>query len=316
MNSSHGLNSARAPDAAQSAHICEPCTAVGKISLLVLTYNWPAALTQVLASVAAQRRLPDEILIVDDGSGDETARVVRDFQSRLSVPVHHLWQEDRGFRAARARNLGIAASRGDYVVMIDGDMILHPCFLQDHLALSKPGAFLQGGRIKATAVESQRLLAGGRPVFRPWSAADFDHFDGSRRWYAFRQPLLARCKAWSGNRGRIMSCNMSFWRQDLLRVNGFDERMDGYGAEDCELAARLHYAGVQQRALKWAGLAVHLWHPSRAAADVNSADLPNNQLLRQTHASRQQRCEHGVDGHTDFLTGTHADHLRPSGLSS
>ena len=84
-----------------------------KISLVILTYNWPAALDRVLASVAGQRRMPDEVLIADDGSGAATADVVRRWQERLPVPLRHIWQQDQGFRAARCRNLGIAASQGD-----------------------------------------------------------------------------------------------------------------------------------------------------------------------------------------------------------
>jgi len=266
-----------------------------KISLIVLTYNWPGALDRVLASVAAQTCPPDEVIVADDGSGEATREVVQRWSATL--PLRHVWQDDRGFRAARARNRGIAASCGDYVVLIDGDMLLHPAFVADHLAFAARGNFLQGGRIKATAAETVRLLAGGQPVFAPWSPADFSAFDGTRRHYALRAPWLARWKARSRRGGRVMSCNMSFWRDDLLRVNGFDERMEGYGAEDRELAARLGNAGVRRRQLKWAALAVHLEHASRAQPDVDDMSLPNNRLFRDTVEQRIVRCEHGIDGH-------------------
>jgi len=272
-----------------------------KISLAILTYNWPEALERVLESVAVQHRMPDEILIADDGSRPDTAEVVARWQRALPVPVRHLWQEDRGFRAARCRNRAIAASRGDYVILLDGDMILHPEFIGDHERLAEPGFFLQGGRLKATVAESQRLLAGGRPVFAPWAKADFTEFDGTRRLYAFRQPGLARWKARSRNGGRVMSCNMSFWRADLLKVNGFDERMEGYGAEDRELAARLENTGLRRRALKWAALAVHLWHNSRAPPDVDDMSLPNNRLFQATRTQKITRCERGIDGHAELM---------------
>lgn len=90
---------------------------------------------------------------------------------------------------------------------------------------------------------------------------------------------------------------MSFWRDDLLRVNGFDERMEGYGAEDRELAARLGNAGVRRRQLKWAALAVHLEHASRAQPDVDDMSLPNNRLFRDTVEQHITRCERGIDTH-------------------
>ncbi len=268
-----------------------------KVSLIVLTYNWPAALDRVLASVVAQTRLPDEVVVADDGSGEPTRAVIERWAATCPCPLRHVWQEDMGFRAARCRNRGIAASRGDYVILIDGDMLLHPAFVADHLMLAERGFFLQGGRLKATAAETARLLAGRRPVFAPWLAADFHAFDGTNRHYAFHAPLLARWKARQRRGGRVMSCNMSFWRDDLLRVNGFDERMEGYGAEDRELAARLGNAGVRRRQLKWAALAVHLEHASRAQPDVDDMSLPNNRLFRDTVEQHITRCERGIDTH-------------------
>ena len=268
-----------------------------KISLVVLTYNWPGALQRVLESIMAQSTLPDEVVVADDGSRPDTAELVAGFIPKFPVPLRHVWQDDSGFRAARARNRGFAASHGDYIILIDGDMLLHRDFVADHLMLAERGYFLQGGRLKTTEQETARLLAGGKPVFAPWIPADFEVFDGTRRLYAFHQPVLARWKARGRNGGRVMSCNMSFWRDDLLRVNGFDERMEGYGAEDRELAARLDNAGVKRRQLKWAALALHLEHPSRAQPDVNDMTLPNNRLYRDTVEQRITRCERGIDGH-------------------
>jgi len=272
-----------------------------KVSVVVITYNWPEALERVLEGLARQTELPYEVVVADDGSRPDTAALIARLAPTYPVPLRHQWQEDQGFRAARARNRGIAVSRGDYVILLDGDMLVHPRFIADHLMLAERGYFLQGGRLKATPEESQRLLAGGKPVFSPWVQANFDEFDGTRRLYAFRAPLLARWKARSRNGGRVMSCNMSFWRDDLLRVNGFDERMEGYGAEDRELAARLENTGLKRRALKWAALAEHLWHNSRSPPDVDDMDLPNNRLFMATRTDGITWCERGISQHTDLL---------------
>jgi glycosyltransferase involved in cell wall biosynthesis len=268
-----------------------------KVSLIIITYNWPGALERVLRSVAAQTHLPDEVLIADDGSGAQTVAVIDRARAGFPVPLQHIWQDDLGFRAARCRNRGIAASTGDYIVLLDGDMLIHPDFIADHVMLAERGYFLQGGRLKANKAESERLLAGGRPIYAPWVKANFHEFDGTRRLYAFRQPLLARWKASSRSGGRVMSCNMSFWRDDLLRVNGFDERMEGYGAEDRELVVRLENAGLRRRALKWAALAMHLEHRSRAQEQVDDPTLPNNRLLQESIDQHLVRCERGIDQH-------------------
>jgi glycosyltransferase involved in cell wall biosynthesis len=266
-----------------------------RCSLLVLTYEWPAALRLALAGIARQRVLPDEVIVGDDGSGEATRAVIADAARDFPCRLAHVWHEDRGFRAARARNRAIAASRGEYVVIVDGDMLLHPRFVADHLALRAPGHFLVGGRLRAGAAESARLLAGGAPRFAPWMDGEFAVRHEFRRRHALRLPALARLAA--RGRGHVMSCNMSFWREDLVRANGFDERMEGYGSEDLELAARLVNAGVARRQLKYAGLAVHLHHPVRAVGERDDPALPNNRILAETRTQHRTRAPLGIDAH-------------------
>src|SRR5688572_29442064 len=116
-------------------------------TLIIPTYNWPEALAAVLATVRAQRVPPGEVLVADDGSRPETGALVEREARDFPVPLRHLWQEDRGFRKSRILNTAIAAARGEYLIQVDGDMLLHPAFVASHLHFARPGHFLQGGRV-------------------------------------------------------------------------------------------------------------------------------------------------------------------------
>jgi len=276
------------------------------VSVIVLTYNWPAALGLVLRALARQSRLPLEVIVADDGSRPDTRALLLQSACDYPVPLRHAWQEDFGFRASRARNGGILAARGDYVILLDGDMITHPKFIADHLMLAQRGTFVQGTRLRVTAAETTRLLAGGRPRFHPWVDAHFRPRDAlpsqlhyGKRIHALRLPWLARLKARSRRGGHAMSCNMAIWRDDLLRVNGFNEAMEGYGSEDLELAVRLQNAGLRRRQLKFSGLAIHLEHCSRSPGDPDDPLMPNNIILQRTRRERIERCEQGVAQHLD-----------------
>ena len=258
---------------------------------MLITYNWPRALELGLASIAAQSRLPEEVIVTDDGSGADTRAAIERAACGFPCRLAHVWQEDLGFRAARARNRGVAAARGDYVILVDGDMLLHRDFVSDHLALALRGHSLQGSRLDATEAETARLLAGGRPRFSPLMPGRFPPHR------AIRAPWLARIKARSTSGGRIFSCNMSAWRDDLLFVNGFDERFEGYGGEDQELAKRLRHAGIRRRQLKFAGLAIHLHHATRKPDDADDMSLPANRMIAETLSTRRVRCERGIDAH-------------------
>lgn len=258
--------------------------------LVVTTHERPDALGRALHAVAAQSRPPDELIVADDGSGPATAEVVAQHAARSTYPVHHVWQPHAGFRAGRIRNAAVARTHCEYVVLLDGDMIAHPCFIADHLSLARPGHYSQGVRILLDAQATRRMLDSTTPLPGPLSAG----LGGARRAYALRSPRLARfLRAPANALVAIKACNQGFWRRDLLAVNGFDEAFTGWGSEDKELCARLANAGVRHQTLLFAAVAWHLDHPpasrSRAAA--------NRDHWRETVRLRRTRCMAGIDGH-------------------
>ena len=111
-----------------------------------------------MKSALSQTRLPDEIIVADDGSRQETAEVVDFIRRRTSVPVKHSWQPDRGFRAAESRNRALAQAQSDYIVLIDGDMVLDPSFIADHLKIARKGRLIQGSRVILTEDKTQDIL--------------------------------------------------------------------------------------------------------------------------------------------------------------
>jgi glycosyltransferase involved in cell wall biosynthesis len=265
-----------------------------RLSLIVTTYERPEALQAVLASVAAQTgaagAFPDEVIVADDGSGAATRAVIEEFSARAPCPVIHARQEHEGFRVCRARNLAIAHASGEYVVTIDGDMMLHPAFIADHRQAARRGCYVQGTRILADERLTRSLLEGAQPPLTPLSAG----LGGLRRLYAAHLPRASRaCSLLANTFVAVKSCNQGVWREDLERVNGYNEEMTGWGSEDKELAARLAHAGVDRRTLLFAGIAFHLHH----APASRERHAINQSIYRQTLATRLVRAARGLDAH-------------------
>ena len=114
----------------------------GLISLIVTTYNRADALEAVLAALARQTDRQFEAVIADDGSGPATAAVIERWRSRIGLPLSHVWQANRGFRAAEIRNRAILASRGEYCIFLDGDCLVRPDFIARHRRLAERGLSL------------------------------------------------------------------------------------------------------------------------------------------------------------------------------
>jgi glycosyltransferase involved in cell wall biosynthesis len=274
-----------------------------RVTLIITTYNWPAALDLTLQSVARQSLAPAEIIVADDGSGPETEEVVARWQERLSTPLLHMWQADHGFRLARSRNRAIAAACGEYVIIVDGDMILHRHFVADHVRAARHGCFIQGVRLLTGRTTAARMLNQG--------LLDLGFFasDIKRRRHTIRSLLLSRMVFGqrTGQRA-IRGCNQAYWKSDLVRVNGFNEVFVGWGREDNEIAARLYNAGIFRRNLKFQALAIHLHHPLRH----DQMGERNDAILRATIEAGKAWCPVGLNQHLDpAVSGVRRPDPRP-----
>lgn len=260
------------------------------VSLLVSTYRSPRALELSLSSVVRQSHLPDEVLLADDGSGAETRAVVHAAERRLAergVPLRHLWHEDRGFRAGGIRNKALSVATSAYVVQIDGDVILHPRFIEQHVAWARPRYFLCGRRADLTPACTAEIK--GSPTRRErFRARDFE-----RMKYAFYfpplTPLFLRQYARSHIKG-VMGSNISYWLADALRVNGYDEDFEGWGKEDNDFALRLLNSGVRRRTLVGSALQYHLHHRQNDRSRLEE----NTSRLEDVRLSGRTRCANGI----------------------
>ena len=245
------------------------------ISVILTTYKREDALGAVLRGLSRQSDLSFEIIVADDGSGPATRDLVERWTAGLEVPLKHVWQEDRGFRAGEARNRAIVASHGSYCIFLDGDCIPRPDFIAVHRRLAEPGWFVTGNRILMSREFTERTLAEPREV----------ELVGLQEWVALRRrgkinrlaPMVPlplgplrklRAKAWRGAR----SCNLAVWRRDLDHVDGFDATYSGWGLEDSDLLIRLLRAGVRRKDGNFATGVLHLWHPEN-----DRSCLPENQ---------------------------------------
>ena len=259
-----------------------------KISLVINTFNQPEYLARVLAAVARQHSPPDEVLLADDGSEPPTRELFSRWSAEQQFRTAHVWQAHEGFRRASILNQSIAAARGDYVVFLDGDTVPHPDFLADHRAAARPEFFVQGHR---ALVEQTAAGWFGKNSFSADRRRAILQNQISGLKNSFRWPF-AVCKIKSHLRG-IRGCNLAIWREDLVRVNGYNEDFTGWGREDSELAVRLMNTGVQRLDLRGRALCFHLWHPPASRANLGT----NDELLEKTRREKITRCEHGLDQH-------------------
>jgi glycosyltransferase involved in cell wall biosynthesis len=238
------------------------------ISVIVTTYNRPDALCAVIHALLAQTDANFEVIIADDGSSEATRVAISGFRDKVHASglkrLVHAWQPDDGFQASAARNMGVFASRGEYLIFLDGDCIPRPSFVARHRLLAEPGFMVSGSRVLLAQQFTAHLLS---------MESQAAHTRGMSYWLMQRLagnankvvPLLYfpdgrwrhyRSVKWN----RIKSCNLAMWRSDYAAVNGFDESFVGWGHEDADLVLRLARCGVRRKGGAFSTEVFHLWH--------------------------------------------------------
>lgn len=259
-----------------------------KTSLVVSTYNWPKALQLCLLSIKKQSILPDEVIIADDGSTNETAELIESMRSNFPAKLVHIWHEDNGFHLSRIRNKAIAVSSNDYIIQIDGDLVLSKHFVRDHLSLSNQGTFVTGSRVLMNQTLSTKLLKHQKTFIHPLEPGLINFHNGFRITWLSRY-MADRYK--TKNIYALRGCNMSFWRSHLIQVNGYNENFSGWGGEDSEIAIRLINLGLKKRAAKFGGIAYHIFHKEVERSNCTK----NKEFLLHSLKHRIVYCEKGID---------------------
>tara|TARA_B110000261_G_scaffold159288_1_gene196936 strand:+ start:753 stop:1541 length:789 start_codon:yes stop_codon:yes gene_type:complete len=257
-----------------------------KLTLIITTYNWPAALLLVLKSVENQSIKPDELIIADDGSRDETKNLINKLKKDSNINIIHSWQEDIGFRAAKSRNKAILKSSGDYIVLIDGDTILHTNFIKDHINNAEFGFFVQGSRVLLTEKSTKKALA------KKISRFSFFSLGLKNRKNSIHSNLLSLIFSNKNNYLRgIKAHNIAFYKQACIDINGFNNEFEGWGREDSEFAARLINSGLKRKNVRFNSIQFHLWHNDNSRTLLEK----NDGILSDTLNNQKKWCENGIN---------------------
>ena len=253
-----------------------------RLSVIVSTYNRPQALNLILQALCAQEDECFEILVADDGSEQSTLDVVKAVAARFpDREIKHVWQEDKGFRLAKIRNLAVKNASGSYLIFLDGDCLPPPGFLRTHRALMEKGWAVYGQRILASHELTYDIEHGRVDALQAsfWSLSSLrkqlrkNHIN--RIWPALSIPIGRLRKMRPNSWDKIRGCNWAMWRKDYEAINGSDESFEGWGSEDKDVAVRLLNMGVRLKSGIFCSYVLHLWHPvaNRSKDHINSAEV-------------------------------------------
>ncbi len=257
------------------------------ITVIIPTYNRAELLDKTLLSLCFQSsgRELFEVIVIDDGSSDATQKVVDLYRGRLNI--HYYFQEDKGFRVARARNIGIENAQRKACLFLDSGILASTNLIQNHWLAYK----------------------NNKELVRIGYALGFDEFDQTSLSHSFQfndQSELESLFKVLKSDSKFLDCRESsfaqlgldidsisipwllFWTchvscstKSLLKVGGFDEHFESWGGEDVELGLRLHKLGLK----------------FEIAENCDVIHCPHERSSSQNKRSSTQNCQYMYNKH-------------------
>lgn len=233
------------------------------ISVIISTYNMPEWLEKVLWSYQFQTFKNFEVIIADDGSTDDTRILIEAISLKLNYNITHVWQPDAGFQKTKILNKATVAAKADYLIYTDGDCIARADFVATHMRLRAKGFALSGGYFKLTNSVSNIITIA---IISSQNCFNTNWLLQHGQPKSFKMNKLSTSKlrtrflnTFTTTKATFDGMNVSVWKEDVIKVNGFDERMQ-YGGEDRELGERLVHLGIRFKQIRYSAICLHLYH--------------------------------------------------------
>jgi len=268
-------------------------------SVLVNTANRPEFLERCLAAFYRQSCMDFEMVVADDGSDEQTLRVVTSHEREAPFPIRHIWHPPLGHRRVEILNKGIAACRTEYVIFTDCDSLAPSWFVEGHLRRRRPERMLIGGRIKLNRAQTDSLTveAVRSGAFESLAAPAHLRALSWRHWQNVFE-ILARRKGRPHNLG----LNMSMEMRALETVNGYDNEFRGWGNADGDLRERLRMAGIRPLSIWREVYIFHQWHPQAPRGEGNPEYARRPHIpMRASNGLAQAREAHKTREHATYL---------------
>ena len=266
-----------------------------KLAVIITTYNSPVWLEKVLWGYENQTDNNFDVIIADDGSGEETRNLITTFQQRKKLTVQHVWHKDDGFQKTKILNKAIMQTRCDYLLFTDGDCVPRADTVEVHKQQAEKGRFCSAAYYKLTLPISKLIQEAD---IQSGDAFDFEWLSGhgqprSRKsmkltatgfWQSFYNFITPAKATWNG-------ANSSAFKADIISVNGFDERLQ-YGGLDRELGERMENKGIKGKQIRYSTICLHLDH--KRGYEQPEVWKKNAAIRKQVADKKLTWTEHGI----------------------
>ncbi len=268
-------------------------------SVIIPVYNHSHLLRKTLLALSYQSYQPDELVVSDDGSSEDILSLLREFLPRFQMKVKYVRQEKNGYRAAKCRNNGVRVSTGECLIFLDQDVVFTPNLIQKFWDQHEKNSFCVSYAIRLTEQQTERIDE-AMIKLGDYSSLLTQHqilklvkqYRKERLYHILRRFHLREIGP------KFRGGSAAVFKADFLKVNGYDEKFEGWGNEDDDLGRRLYQAGISGKFPFYDEFPLHLYHvPFHAnGIRVNKAySRQQKKIIRKGN----YHCQFGLDNPLD-----------------
>lgn len=268
-----------------------------KVTVIIPVYNRLEHLRAAFLCLIRQKIKPDELIITDDGSSQNVLDYIEDLIYKVDFKIKHVYQKDEGFRKARALNNAVRNSTGELLVFCDQDLIFPEDYIETIINKIQKGNFLMERPINTQENERNLIMKELEKV---------DNYEKivkiiNKKNIEIKDKLLRKDflryllhKVGVKKRGvKLVGMSYSLFKNDYIKVNGYDENYKGWGKEDDDFGNRLSVAGIIGKTFKTKKTSLHLWHKFDSSKKMSANDEYYSKRKKEIFKKSNYKCVNG-----------------------
>lgn len=266
-----------------------------KVSVIIPVYNRFNFLRRALLCLRSQSFIVDEVVITDDGSTEDIPSLLKTANLDFPFDLKYVRQENKGFRLSKTRNNGVRISSGDFLIFLDQDIIYTNGFIQTFIEHAIPDKFLVSWPIRLKSTQMNKLV--DEMVLNGDYSSLITYEQSMRVKKQYQKDLFYQfCKRIHVREigPKLRSGLFAVSRDNYFKVNGFDEKYQGWGNEDDDMGRRFHAAGIAGKNPFRDEYPLHMWHePNHDEKKRVNLDY-YRQRIKQIHQG-DYYCKFGIN---------------------
>lgn len=258
------------------------------MTLIIPVYQNRTYLKLILDSLENQTYKEFEIIITEDGCCELMNKFIKEYMTKSDLKLTHITQQDYGFRKALAVNRAIKLAKNEMIIFIDGDCIVHKCFIESYYKAKDLGDIFIGRRLRLGKKITNKALNYNKYEF---SFLELILSDSVKK--EIKETIYFYGYGRKSKNLTLLGANFAMKKSLLLKINGYDEDYVGYGCEDMDIELRAIRAGGKVVSMKNKAIVYHLWHEEKK--DRNEEAQINYKRFLEVKASNNYKCKNGIE---------------------